>query len=119
MAFAAADLLAAIGADLFAAAGWLDRLAVDTSDARVGVAALALADPPAQGGKEAVPGAVAFPGLEVVVDGLPRREVMRQGTPGTALAGQVEEGVDHLPHRGFPGSAARPRRGDQRLQQGP
>src|ERR1043166_10183803 len=95
MAFAAADLLAAIGADLFAAAGCLDRLAVDTSDARVGVAALALADPPAQGGKEAVPGAVAFPGLEVVVDGLPRREVMRQAWDHIKVVG--------ICHRSFGG----------------
>src|SRR5262249_56856997 len=38
-------------------------------------------------------------GVEVVGDGLPGREVMRQHPPGAAASGQVEDGVDDLPQR--------------------
>src|SRR5579872_3640984 len=116
---AAADLLTAIGAHLLAAVRRLDRLAVDAGDPRVGVAAGALTDAGAQGVPEQVPGAVARPGLEVVVDGLPGGEVVGQGAPGTALAGEVAEGVDDRTHVGLAGSAAGAGKRDPLVHEGP
>jgi hypothetical protein len=72
MALAAPDLLAAVGADLVAAAGGLDRLAVDTGDAGRERSAGSLAEADPQDVDDSVPGAVALPGIEVVIDGLPR-----------------------------------------------
>src|SRR5262249_40632016 len=97
----------------------LDRLAVDAGDAGIGVAARRPAHPPPQGGEEPIPGTILLPGLEVVVDGLPGREVIGQGPPRTALAGEVEDGIDHLAHVGFARPAAGSGRRNPRLQDGP
>ena len=54
------------------------------------------------------PQAGVSPGVEVIGDRLPRREVVGQHPPGAAGAGEVTDGVDDLSHRvsaGSPGSA--------------
>src|SRR5205085_12022214 len=50
-----------------------------------------------ESGVDVFAGAVVPPGVEVVGDGLPGREVVRQHPPTTAAAGEVEGGVDDLP----------------------
>ena len=57
--------------------------------------------------------------MEVVVDALPGREVVGQGAPGAALAGDVEQGVEDAAHGVFAGPAAGPDVGDQLLEDGP
>src|SRR5262245_8907742 len=101
MTFAATDLLAPIGADLLSAGGGLDRLTVNAADAGVGVAASDPANPQTKGNKETVPGAIAFPVLEVVVNGLPGWKVVRQGPPTATFTCEVKDGVDDLTPIGF------------------
>jgi hypothetical protein len=43
-----------------------------------------------------LPGAVQTPETKVVIDGLPRREVVRQQSPGAAALEHVEDGVEDL-----------------------
>ncbi len=43
-----------------------------------------------------LPGAVEAPGSEVVVDGLPRREIAGQEPPGTTAFENVEDGIEDL-----------------------
>src|SRR5512144_1908570 len=119
MALAAPDPLAAVGADLRAASGGLDRLAVDASDAGRGRAAGGRAEADPQDVEDAAPGAVALPGVEVVVDGPPRGEVVGPRPPGAAFVGEVEDGVEDLADVGLAGSAAGPGCGDLGLQNGP
>ena len=49
--------------------------------------------PLAQGGVDPFPGAVLTPSPEVMVDGLPRREVVRKQAPLAAAPREVEDGV--------------------------
>src|SRR5262249_45340043 len=106
-------------ADLLAAVRRLDRLAVDAGDPRAGVAAGGRAGAGAQGVQQKVPGAVALPGLEVVVNGSPRREVVRQGAPGTALAGEVEDRIDDFAHVGLAGPATGAGQRNPPIHEGP
>src|SRR5262245_57428923 len=119
MPLAAAHLLAAVGADLLTAVGGLDRLAVDAGDAGRGRAAGRLAEADAEDVDDPIPGAVALPGVEVVVDGPPRGEVVGQCPPGAALVGEVEDGVDDLADVGLARPPSGPGRGDLGLQHGP
>src|SRR5262245_42481800 len=120
MTLAALHLLAAVVAALLAALGRLDRLAVDVTGLRVGVAARDPADTPAQGGKQLLPGAVVDEGAEVVVDGFPgTAKIVGDGSPGAALAVVVEQGIEHLAHVVLAGAAAGLRRGNELLQDRP
>src|SRR6516162_4051668 len=79
-----------------AALGRLDRLAVDHGGAG---RRLAVVHPPHVGPQDVVdllPQAPVPPGVEVIGNGLPRREVVGEHPPGAAAAGQVEGGVDDL-----------------------
>src|SRR5215467_2123218 len=119
MAFAAPDLFAAVGAYLLATACCLDRLAVHAGDARGPATVGGQTHPLPQGGKKVVPGAIAFPLFEVVVNGLPGWEVMGQSTPTTPLPRDVEDGVDDFPHIRFSGSATREGWRNPRFQDSP
>src|SRR5271154_1807091 len=119
MPLATVDLLAAVGADLRAALGRLDRLAVDGGGAGRRPAARPEARLLAERVEESLPSAVPLPPLEVVVDGLPGREVVGQRPPGTALAGDVKQGVAHAPQVRLAGPAAGSGRRNQRLKQRP
>src|SRR5205085_6965720 len=101
MAFASVDLLAAIAAALLTALGRLDRLAVNGAGAGSCGASGLGADQRAEGVEQSLPGAVAGPVLEVVVDRLPGREVMGQRPPAASLACVVEQGVDDLAQVGL------------------
>jgi len=77
VALATADLLAAaVVAAGAAPLGGPGGLAVDDRGAGRGLPARTAAQPFAQGGVDPPPGAVDAPEAEVVVDGLPRRELV-------------------------------------------
>jgi hypothetical protein len=72
------DLLASIVAALFSShTGAFDRLAIDHAGARLGISLLAHPHTLVQGGVNPLPGAVEPLSPEVMVDGLPGREVVR------------------------------------------
>ena len=119
MALATPDLLAPVGADLLPTASGLDRLAVDATDAGRERSAGGLAEPDSKEVEDTVPGAIALPGVEVVIDGPPRGEIVGQRPPGAALVGDVEESVEDLAHVGLARSAAGPGPRDLGLQHGP
>jgi hypothetical protein len=51
----------------------------------------------AQGIMQPLPGTIDAPNIpEVMMDGLPRRELMWQQTPSTATTDDVEDGVEDL-----------------------
>ncbi len=91
------ERLASVVASLFPAhAGRLDRLAVDYARAGLRVSSEVNPHPLAQRPVHPFPGAVEAPSSEVVVDGLPRREVVGQKPPGAAAFDDVEDGVKDL-----------------------
>src|SRR5215210_3615194 len=107
MALAPFHLLAGVVAALLAAhPGGLDALAVHDPGARLRVPSEPDSSPPTQGRVQPLPRPVDAPGSEVVVvDGLPRREVVREQAPGAAAAHHVEDGVEDLAQRMEPGTA--------------
>src|SRR5215207_7668304 len=119
MAFATVNLLAAVRATLLAALGRLDRLAVDGGNVGRRRTPGLSADLLPQGVEQTLPGAIAGPPLEVVVDGLPRREVVRQRPPGSALACMVEQGIDDFAQVGLARLPTPVSTRKQGLEQGP
>src|SRR5829696_6405014 len=83
--FASFDLLGPVVTALFPAhACCLDRLAIHYGGTGLRVSLEADSHPLAQGGVHPFPRPVQAPEAEVVVDRLPRREVVWQESPGTA-----------------------------------
>src|SRR5262249_23587308 len=74
----------------------LDGLAVEDGGTGRVLAVVEAADVHAEEVMDLLPEALIAPGVEVVRDGLPRGEVVGQHPPGTAGAGEVEDGVDDL-----------------------
>src|SRR4051794_35587553 len=101
MAFAALDPFSPLGAVLLAPAARLDRLAIDAAGRRGRPTPCCHAHLLTQGPHDSSPSAVALPSLEVVVHGLPGREVPRQHPPGAAGPVEVEEGIDYLTQVGL------------------
>jgi hypothetical protein len=89
----ALDLLAAIVATLFSAyAGrLLDRLAIYYACAALRVPLNTHSHPLAQGLVHPFPSSIQAPSSEVMVNGLPGWELMRQKAPLAAASGHVEE----------------------------
>src|SRR3712207_2743617 len=97
MALPALHLLATVVTSLFTSyTGALDRLAVDDTGTGLRISAHTHAHPLAQGSVHPFPGAVDAPSSEVVVNGLPGREVVWQQTPSTPAANDVEDGAKDL-----------------------
>src|SRR5215208_5000088 len=97
MALAPFDLLGPVVATFSSSdAGRLHPLAVHYGRARLGVPPEANPHPFAQRGVHPLPDTVQTPSPEVVLDGLPRREVVRQKSPGAAALQDVEDGVEDL-----------------------
>ena len=121
MPFSTLDVLAVIDAPLLAAPGCFDRLAVDCSRAGRGLPMSLDAGERAESIQEVSPGPVLVPPSEVVVDGLPRGEVVRQRSPSTTVAGLVEQSVDNCATRSCRPTATTVTAGlrQQRLDQGP
>src|SRR5262249_28562463 len=88
-------------------AGRLDRLALDDAGAGLGIAPELDAQALAQNGVDPLPRPVEPPGANIVGDGLPRRQIVRQQTPGAAGAQGREDGVEDGTPARAPGAAAR------------
>src|SRR5262249_1166975 len=115
---AALDLLVHVGPALLAAFAGGDRLAVDAAGAGGRLALLLAADLLPQRVVDLLQGAVVPPLVEVAPDGALGREVLGQVAPLAAGPHDVEDGVEHVAHRGRAGPAAGVHR-DQGLDQGP
>src|SRR3954447_4271273 len=76
--------------------GGLDGLAVDDAGRGGFLLALDGAEVDPQGVVDLLEEPLVPPGVEVVADQAPGREVVRQHPPGAATFGQVEQGVDHF-----------------------
>jgi hypothetical protein len=83
----------------------LERLAIHYGRAGLRVSVEADSHTLAQGSMHPLPGAVQTPEAEVVVDGLPRRELVGQQSPGAATLQDVEDGVEDLAQGIYPRTA--------------
>jgi hypothetical protein len=83
----------ALGATRF---GRLDGLTIEDAGTRRVLAIIKAADVNAEDVVDLLPEALIPPGVEVVGDGLPGGEIMWEHPPGTARAGEIEDGVDDL-----------------------
>ena len=97
----------------------LYALAVDNRPAGTGLAAQGLPDPGEQGVMDSRPGSIPPPNPEVVVDQLPRWQVVGQQTPGTAGSQHIPDGIHHLPAGILGWTATRLDRGYQGFQNPP
>src|SRR5262249_26066741 len=121
MPLAALDLLAAVGPPFLAAQCGPNRLAVERGS--TGRWRSPCLDPSqrAEDIEDLLPSPIHVPPLEVVVDGLPRGQMVGQCPPGTPFPGMVEQRVDNLAQIDFAGPTrptapldARQQRLDQR-----
>ena len=117
VALSSLDLLTSIVATFFAAhPGGLDALAVDDASAGLWISPEVHPCPPAQCLVQPLPSAVNAPEAEVVVDGFPGREIMREQTPGAAAPHHVEEdGVEDLAQGVHPRASGSSRGGEMGL----
>src|SRR5829696_2327785 len=79
----------------------LDALAVHDPRARFGVPPEPDPHPPTKRLVQPLPGAVDAPEAEVVVDGLPGREVVREQPPGAAAAHDVAKTASRISRGGW------------------
>src|ERR671917_652037 len=96
MALSSLDLLASLVTSVSSHTGSLYRLRIHYARARLRISFEAYSQTMAQSSVYPLPGTVDAPSSEVMVDGLPRRELMRQQAPGTATAHHVEDGIEDL-----------------------
>ena len=97
VALSALDLLAPVVASFLAAyAGGLHRLAIHAARTGPGIASETDPKPLSEGGVDPLPRPIQAPDPEVMVDGLPRREVVGKETPGAAATDDVEDGIEDL-----------------------
>ena len=96
VALAAIDAFRAVVATDAADASRTNRLAVDDACTRLGVAPDIRAELLAQDCVEVLPGAVQTPQAEIVIGGLPGRELVREQPPSAATPNNVEDGVQDL-----------------------
>ena len=97
----------------------LHALAVDNGPAGTGMSPLTLPYLGNQGVVNPRPGPIPSPDPEVVIDQLPRRQVVWQQTPSTTGAQHVPDAIHHLSAGIFSRTTAQPDRWDQRLQNPP
>ena len=103
VSLSALDLLATVVAAFFSAhACGLDRLAVHYACARLRVSLEANSHPLAQSGVHPFPCAIQAPSSEVVVDGLPGRELVGHKSPSTSATDYVKDGVEDLAQGVYP-----------------
>src|ERR1700751_2550692 len=109
MTFAAFDFLAGIKAAWAAGLGGLDRLAVDHTGRRAGLAALRPAGAPQENVVEPQPHLTGAPGIEVALHRSVGRKLLGQQTPLAAGLGQIEYRIDHRTYwrRAWPAALGR------------
>src|SRR5580700_8994233 len=71
-------------------------LTIQNRGTRVGVATCCLPHLFPQSGMDLLPDSAAAPEPEIVMDGAPRRKVMRKQFPGTTTANGIEDAVEDL-----------------------
>ena len=76
-----------------------DRLAIDDGRTRFWVSAHLGSHQLAQAAHRRLPGAVAFPEAEIMVDGFPVGQIMGHLSPGAARSQQVQDPIDDLASR--------------------
>src|SRR5215213_6294169 len=96
MAFSPLYLLTSVVASLSSYPGSLYRLRIHYARAGLRIPPETCSQTMAQGGMQPLPGTIDAPDPEVMMDGLPRRELMWQQTPSTATTHDVEDGVKDL-----------------------
>jgi len=101
VALAAAEFLGPIVAAEAPDAGGLDRLAVDNPGTRPGLTPVPDPFALAQQSVDPLPGPVAAPLTEVVIDRLPGRKIAREQPPLTAAAQDAEDAVTDEAQRPF------------------
>jgi hypothetical protein len=120
VALSAFDLLATITTPLLSAyPGGLGRLGVHYPSAGFGIALESNAQAFADRVVQPLPSAVDAPSSEVMKDGLPRWEVVRQKAPRAATPQDIEEGVEDLAPAVDRRSTGGSRDGKMRLQARP
>lgn len=72
-----------------------------------------------EGVVDALPDPLALPAAQIIIDRLPRRQVIWQQPPRHAGPQKIEDGVHQFVRRGLPGPPACLRVGDQRREQFP
>src|ERR1700722_5748525 len=107
MALAAIDVLGVVPAALLAAAGGIDRLAIDAGGGPGCVGLLGRADLFAEPVVDLLQGAVVPPLVEVTPDGTLGREILGQVAPLAAGAQDVEDGIDDVAQVGLAGPPTR------------
>src|SRR5215204_4329761 len=113
MALSAANLLSAVVAARFAThPGSPGRFAIDHSRAGLWVSPQSYSQALAQRGVQLLPNPIEAPNPEVVMNSLPRREVVRQKPPATATTEHVEDSVKYLTRRVNPRSSRCSRDGE-------
>src|ERR1700726_3260294 len=119
MPFAAANLLGTVVAAWATLFARPDRLAIHDSSAGFSFSTGGLPDQCPHGIVDRLPGAVAAPRPEVVINRSPRRQVMRQQVPGTTTADYVEVSIQDFTPCVLGGTAAWFGGGHQRFQMVP
>src|SRR5215203_3201235 len=96
MTFSPLYLLSSVVASLSSYPGSLHRLRIHYASAGLRIPLEACSQTMAQGIMQPLPGTIDAPNPEVMMDGLPRRELVWQQTPSTATTDDVEDGVKDL-----------------------
>ena len=81
-------------------------MTIDYRGGRFGLPSVLLSESFVQRIVQTLPGPVFFPLSKVSVDRPPWWKVMRQQTPGTAGAQQIENGIENFTHIGLSGASA-------------
>lgn len=97
----------------------LDRLAVNDAGRGARLTAGLLAGDSNKSVIDPSEGAIARPGVEIILNGGVRRELLWQLTPLAAGRGEIQDGIDHGPQTGHPGTADPPGGRHERLDQRP
>src|SRR5579859_4564367 len=116
MALAAANFLGAIVAACATLFTGSHRLAIHDGAAGLRFPSYCLTHPGPHGVVDLLPCAVAPPRPEVVINGSPRRQIMRQQFPGTPTADDIENCIQNFTPSMLDGTAAWFGRGYQRFQ---
>src|SRR5436309_15672460 len=98
MTFASFELLATIVAAGSARMGRLDGLTIENRRRGQRLTSGRHPDALAQTAVDLLPDARPTPLPEVIIDGLPFRQIMRQHTPGAATAQYIQHGIDNGTH---------------------
>ncbi len=101
MAFTAFHLFGAIKAALFPSTGGFDALTIQNASTRFWVAIKRNPDVFAQVVIDLLQGTIVRPRPKIIIDGIPRGQIVRQHPPLTAGSGHIAQRVDHFAQINF------------------